>query len=69
QCHLQKHLFCNIDQSIYTHHFDNPAEKERNDIWWIEPDGSNIKEVLTDIKKSFLIDLKSFIKQCILQSI
>jgi hypothetical protein len=56
QCQLQKELHCNIDQSNYINHIDNPAEKERNDIWWIEPNGSNIEEVIADVKESFLID-------------
>lgn len=54
QCQLQKQLYCSIKQSNYTNHFDNPAEQRRNDIWWIEPDGANIEEVLNEIKQSFL---------------
>ncbi|NHM33577.1 hypothetical protein [Neobacillus terrae] len=53
---LQKQLYCNLDQSIYTVSLDNPAEKKRNDIWWIDPDGSNIEEVINNIKQSFLSD-------------
>ncbi|KQL50497.1 hypothetical protein AN964_22840 [Heyndrickxia shackletonii] len=56
QCQLQKQLHCRVDQSIYTNKLDNPAEKKRNDIWWIEPNGSNIEEVINDIKQSFLSD-------------
>ncbi len=56
QCHLQKNLHCNIDQSKYINHIDHRAEKERNDIWWIEPDGSNLIEVINDVKTSFLND-------------
>ena len=35
QSQLRKELYCNIDQAIYTNHFDNPAEIDRKDIWWI----------------------------------
>jgi hypothetical protein len=55
-CHLQKELYCNLDQSKYTKRLPNPAERERNDIWWIQPDGSNINKVLEDIRESFLND-------------
>jgi hypothetical protein len=56
QCQLQKQLYRSLDQSIYTDSLDNPAEKNRNDIWWVEPDGSNIGEDINDIKQSFLRD-------------
>ncbi|MEE6452635.1 DUF4304 domain-containing protein [Gottfriedia acidiceleris] len=54
QCHFQKSLNCNLNQSNYTNHLDNPAERERKDIWWIETDGLNVEEVIVDIKQSFL---------------
>ena len=56
QCHLENQLNCHIDQASYKNHLANPAEKERKDIWWVEPDGSNIEEVITDIKNSFSRD-------------
>lgn len=56
QCQLQKQLYRSLDQFIYTDLLDNPAEKKRNDIWWVELDGSNIEEVINDIKQSFLND-------------
>ncbi|WP_342041933.1 hypothetical protein [Bacillus sp. OTU2372] len=56
QCHLQEQLYCNLDQSNYINHLDNPAEKNRNDIWWVQPDGSNIEEVILEVSKSFMID-------------
>ena len=28
---------------------NNPAERKRKDIWWLEPDGSNADEVAIDI--------------------
>ncbi|MGN7942095.1 DUF4304 domain-containing protein [Virgibacillus sp. 6R] len=54
QCDVRYDLSCNLDQSKYTKNFYNRAEKERNDIWWIQPDGSNIEEVINDIKQDFL---------------
>ncbi|WP_139892385.1 DUF4304 domain-containing protein [Bacillus sp. D386] len=53
QCHIREQLNCNLDQSNYIRHLDNPAERNRSDIWWVEPDGSNIEEVMEDIRKSF----------------
>lgn len=38
QCHLENQLNCHINQARYKNHLDNPAEKEREDIWWVEPD-------------------------------
>ena len=54
QCHLRKELNCNLNQSNYTRHLDNPADRTRTDIWWVEPDGSNVNEVIRDIGKSFV---------------
>ena len=56
QCQLQNQLYCSLEQSNYTKLFDNPAERDRNDIWWIQPDGSNIEEVINNIKQDFLIN-------------
>lgn len=56
QCHLREELNCNLDQSNYIRHLDNPAERNRSDMWWVEPDGSNIEEVMDDIGKSFTED-------------
>lgn len=63
QCHIQKSLNCILDQSKYTNHLDNPAERERKDIWWIESDGSNVEEVIADIKQSFLNDGLKWFKE------
>lgn len=56
QCHLQEQLNCKLDPSHYISHLDNPAERDRNDMWWVESDGSNIEEVIEDIGKSFTED-------------
>ena len=31
-----------------------PMERNRKDVWWIEPDGSNAEAALEDIKKALL---------------
>ena len=56
QCHLRKSLLCTLDQTPRTESLDNPAEWQRKDLWWIEPDGSNVEEVVRDIKRAFLKD-------------
>jgi len=63
QCQLQRQLYCSLDQSKYTKDIDNPAEKERNDIWWIQPDGSNIEEVISDIKQDFITNGLKWLKK------
>lgn len=56
QCHRRAELTCSYDQLQYTKDIwsTNPREKTRTDIWWIQPDGSNIFEVVSDINKRFL---------------
>lgn len=56
QCHRTFDLRCSLDQSAYLDLLDNPAEKNRNDIWWIDLEGENLSDVIRDIKKSFVID-------------
>jgi hypothetical protein len=54
-CHIRNELFlANIDQSRFTKDLHNSAEAARKDVWWVEPDSSNIEEVINDIKLSFL---------------
>lgn len=54
-CHVRNHLvLANLDQSNYTKYIHSSAEANRNDIWWIEPDGSNLEKVINDIKIAFL---------------
>ena len=38
-----------LDQSHLTHNLSNRAERERKDIWWLEPDEGNVKEVVEDL--------------------
>jgi len=32
----------------------NPLEQDRDDVWWVDPDGANLEIVLFDIRESFL---------------
>lgn len=63
QCHLQYELFSNLDQSEYLSSLDNPVEQTRKDLWWIEPDGSNVEKVVEDIKQSFLNEGYDWLKE------
>jgi hypothetical protein len=55
ECHRRGILTCSYDQSKYTKQANcNTSEKNRRDIWWIQPDGSNITEVINDIHKCCL---------------
>jgi hypothetical protein len=56
QCHLQGELYSTLNQLKYMSNLSNPAEQKRKDLWWIEPDGSNIEEVIENVKQSFLTD-------------
>ena len=44
-----------INQTDRTIGLSNPAEQLRKDIWWIEPNGANVNEVVTDIASSLLV--------------
>jgi hypothetical protein len=51
-CHMRTHLDRGVDQSGWIRRLRNPAERERTDIWWVQPDGENGDEVAGDIAKS-----------------
>ena len=55
ECNRRAQLTCSYDQLKYTENVKcNYSEKKRRDIWWIQPDGSNISEVINDIKNRYL---------------
>jgi hypothetical protein len=62
-CHLRSHLSCTLDQSIYTKHLPNPAERKRKDIWWLEPDGSNMVEAVENTALSFVDEGKPWFEK------
>lgn len=55
-CQMRSHLLCTIDQAHYKAHLKTHPEKARNDIWWLEPDGSNIEVVVQNIKEEYLAE-------------
>ncbi|ALS74117.1 hypothetical protein AUC31_02085 [Planococcus rifietoensis] len=56
QCHLQLELLSTLDQDRYISSLSNAAEQKRKDLWWIEPDGSNLEEVIENVRQSFLTE-------------
>lgn len=55
ECNRRAQLTCSYDQLKYTEHVEcNSSEKRRRDIWWVQPDGSNISEVINDINHRYL---------------
>jgi hypothetical protein len=46
---MRSHLEPTLDQSQHLGRLLNPAERNRKDIWWIEPDGSNAASAAADI--------------------
>jgi hypothetical protein len=53
-CHMRSHLTCGLDQSARVRVLPNPLERRRNDVWWVEPDGSNADEVADDVAASLV---------------
>lgn len=51
-CHMRAHLTCRVDQTQRAHHLANPKERERREIWWVEPDGSNAEAVAIDVTRA-----------------
>ena len=55
ECNRRAELTCSYDQLKYTKcKISIDIDRDRNDIWWIESDGSNIDEVINDINSQFL---------------
>ncbi|MGD0088808.1 MAG: DUF4304 domain-containing protein [Planctomycetota bacterium] len=50
-CHMRSHLDRGLLQRdrVGTLRSENPAERSRRDIWWLDPDGTNAEEVARDI--------------------
>jgi len=48
-CHMRSHLECGRDQTKLVQSLKNPAEQQRKDLWWIDPDGRDAEEVAQDI--------------------
>ncbi|MGD6817690.1 hypothetical protein [Metabacillus sp. 84] len=56
QSHLQETLMCNSNQNEYTNTLEIPADRGRNDIWWIEEDGSNLNHVINNLAEVISVD-------------
>jgi hypothetical protein len=56
-------LHSTLDQSRYLSALDLPAERNRLDVWWIEPDGSNVAEVCENLALAFLDQAESWFKR------
>lgn len=52
ECHFRFPLEKNDTQIEYTMAISNPIERNRRDVWWIDPDGDNIEPVIFDLKKT-----------------
>jgi len=47
---------CGLDQAELKAKLRNPAERVRTDLWWIEPDGSNVDSVVENMAAQFLAE-------------
>lgn len=62
-CHMRSHLSRSLVQSSYTQRLRNPAERIRKDIWWFEPDGSNLEEAVENIALCFVDEGKPWFER------
>jgi hypothetical protein len=56
ECQIRSELHSTLNQKGLKHALTNKAERERTDVWWVEPDLSNTEEVAADIRDVFLSD-------------
>jgi len=55
-CHMRSHLECGLNQAERTRTLANRTERDRTDIWWVDPNGGNADEVAADIARSLAVD-------------
>jgi hypothetical protein len=53
-CHTRLSLELQRSQENLRPPTMSPTERHRQDVWWLEPDGSNLDEAITDIRDSVL---------------
>lgn len=53
-CQMRSHLECAVDQCHHVEGLSNPAERDRKDIWWVEPDGRDAVSVAADIASALI---------------
>jgi hypothetical protein len=56
ECACRSELHCTLDQRRLKQRLESRLERSRTDIWWIEPDGSNVEEVIQGIAQQFLAE-------------
>lgn len=54
QCHFRRSLTMINNQDKFRTSISSEVEKNRDDIWWISKDGSNIEESVEDLKSSII---------------
>lgn len=52
-CHMRTPLERGLNQDEYMGQLTNATERQRRDLWWVEPDASNSTAVAEDIAVSF----------------
>ena len=52
---MRSHLNCGMGQGSYVSRLAS-QERDRKDIWWVEPDGSNAERVALDIAATLALD-------------
>jgi hypothetical protein len=53
-CHWRGKMTIIADQSALRRGLRHAQERNRKDVWWVTDDGSNLEDVVEDIKQSFL---------------
>ena len=51
-CHMRTQMECGLNQDEFVYQLVGVQERNRKDLWWIEPDGSNNLTVAKDIASS-----------------
>jgi hypothetical protein len=62
-CQMRGHLSCTLDQADLKERLTTWPEKKRNDIWGIEPDGSNLEAVIGNIKMVYVVEGPKWFEQ------
>jgi ribosomal protein L13 len=51
---MRSHLERTLSQEELVRALRNPAERERRDLWWVDPDGANAGEVAADVASALV---------------
>ncbi len=55
-CQLRSQLLCGLAQSSLLEALPNPAERRRQDLWWLHPGGENAEQVADDVARSLITE-------------